>query len=128
MSRMATNEYIGTKRRLYAPADREKRIKILVEKIKHDDGKGYKCKYDKPKAPYQRVLDDNVLTPEQRDSLKAYKAKLSRLDLYRRVRKRLRKIRRIQDAYTMDKHVGKDLSPFAVKSHIGASRHPFGDG
>ena len=31
MSRMATNEYIGAKRRLYATADREKRIKMLDE-------------------------------------------------------------------------------------------------
>ena len=31
MSRMATNEYIGAKHRLYATADREKRIKMLDE-------------------------------------------------------------------------------------------------
>ena len=100
--------------------------KMLVEKTKRNDGKGYKCKYDKPKTPYQRVLDDNVLTPEQRDSLKAYKAKLSGMDLYRRVRKRLRKIRRIQDAYTMDKHAGKDLSPFAARPALALRATPSG--
>ena len=42
MSRMATNEYIGTKRRLYATADREKRIKILDEVC---ETTGYERKY-----------------------------------------------------------------------------------
>lgn len=31
MSRMATSEYIGAKRRAYAQADRVKRTRILVE-------------------------------------------------------------------------------------------------
>jgi hypothetical protein len=99
---------------------------MLVEKTKRNDGKGYKCKYDKPKTPYQRVLDDNVLTPEQKDSLKAYRSKLSGMDLYRRVRKRLRKIRRIQDAYTIDKHAGKDLSPFAARPALALCATPSG--
>ena len=42
MSRMATNEYIGAKRRLYATADRGKRIKILDEV---SETTGYKRKY-----------------------------------------------------------------------------------
>ena len=42
MSRMATNEYVGTKRRLYATADREKRIKMLDEVCKTT---GYERKY-----------------------------------------------------------------------------------
>ena len=100
--------------------------KMLVEKTKRDDGKGYKCKYDKPKTPYQRVLDDNVLTPEQKNSLKAYKARLSGMDLYRRVRKRLRKIRRIQNAYTTNKHAGKDLSPFAARPALALRATPSG--
>ena len=57
-------------------------ISLAIFSAKRNDGKGYKCKCDKPKTPYQRVLDDNVLTPEQRDTLKAYKAKLSGLELY----------------------------------------------
>jgi hypothetical protein len=100
--------------------------KMLVKKTKRDDGKGYKCKYDKPKTPYQRVLDDNVLTPEQKDSLKAYKARLSGMDLYRRVRKRLRKIRRIQNVYTMNKYAGKDLSPFAARPALALRATPSG--
>ena len=37
MSRMATNEYIGTRRRAYAQADRAKRRRIL-DKAKHAGG------------------------------------------------------------------------------------------
>ena len=57
-------------------------ISLAIFSAKLNDGKGYKCKYDKPKTPYQRLLDDNVLTPEQRDSLKAYKAKLNGKDIF----------------------------------------------
>ena len=42
MSRMATNEYIGAKRRLYATADRGKRIKMLDEVC---ETTGYERKY-----------------------------------------------------------------------------------
>ena len=100
--------------------------KMLAEKTRRDYGKGYKCRYDKPKTPYQRVLDDNVLTPEQKDSLKAYKARLSGMDLCRRVRKRLRKIRRIQNVYTMNKYAGKDLSPFAARPALALRATPSG--
>ena len=157
MSRKATNEYIGIKRRAYAQAGRAKRIRILddvcettgderkyanrlltgsrkfrehkgrgktygddvaevlkrvwreagcpcllcddwsdfrnffcpckmlVSKEKRPDGKGYKCTYDKPRTPYQRVLDEHVLTPEQEAALMAYKTRLSGMELYRRV-------------------------------------------
>ena len=83
MSRKTTNEYIGVKRRAYADAKLEKRIRILnevcettgysrkhanrlltgsrkfhelVEKIKRKDGKGYTCKYDKSQTPYAKSL------------------------------------------------------------------------
>ena len=42
MSRMVTNEYIGTKRRAYAKADRTKRIRILDEVC---ETTGYERKY-----------------------------------------------------------------------------------
>ncbi len=42
MSRMATNEYIGAKRRMYTTADRKKRIKILDEVC---ETTGYERKY-----------------------------------------------------------------------------------
>ena len=100
--------------------------KMLVEKTKRNDGKGYKCKYDKPITPYQRVLNEHVLTPKEEDALKAYRAKLSGMDLYRRVCKRLRKIRRIQEAYTKAKHDGEDLSSFAARPALALRATPSG--
>lgn len=88
---------------------------MLVSKEKHPDGKGFKCTYDKPRTPYQRVLDEHVLTPEQETALMAYKTRLSGMELYRRVVKRLRRIRRMQTAYDKAKHAGEDLSPFAAR-------------
>ena len=99
---------------------------MLVSKEKRPDGKGYKCKYDKPRTPYLRVLDEHVLTPEQETALKAYKARLSGMDLYRRVCRRLRKIRRIQAAYDKAKHAGEDLSPFAARPALALRATPSG--
>ena len=42
------------------------------------------------------------------------------MDLYRRVLKRLRKIRRIQAAYAKAKHAGEDLSPFRACPQSGS--------
>ena len=54
MSRMATNEYIGAKRRLYATADRENRIKMLDEVC---ETTGYERKYA------NRLLTGSIFTP-----------------------------------------------------------------
>ena len=99
---------------------------MLVSKEKRQDGKGYRCRYDKPRTPYRRVLDEHVLTPEQEAALKAYRARLSGMDLYRRVLKRLRKIRRIQTAYAKARHAGADLSPFAARPALALRATPSG--
>ena len=36
--------------------------KMLVAKEKRPDGKGYRCRYDAPKTPFQRLLDEGILT------------------------------------------------------------------
>jgi hypothetical protein len=100
--------------------------KMLISKIKRPDGKGYKCEYDKPKTPYQRVLEEHVLTPKQEDSLKAYKSRLSGIALYNKVLKRLCKIKRIQAAYTKAKHAGEDLSPFSSRPALALRATPSG--
>lgn len=100
--------------------------KMLVTKEKRPDGKGYRCKYNNPKTPYQRVLDEHVLTPEQESALKSYRARLSGMELYRKVRKRLRKIRRIQEAYNKAKHAGEDLSSFAAHPALALRATPSG--
>ena len=100
--------------------------KMLVSKEKRPGGKGYKCIYDKPRTPYQRVIDEHVLSPEQETALKAYRSRLSGMELYRRVLKRLRKIRRMQAAYAKAKHAGEDLSPFAARPALALRATPSG--
>jgi hypothetical protein len=72
------------------------------------------------------VLDEHVLTPEQEAALKAHRARLSGMDLYRRVLKRLRKIRRIQAAYDKARHAGEDLSSFAARPALALRATPSG--
>ena len=76
---------------------------MLVDKVKRDDSKGYSCKYDKPETPCQRVLDEHVLTPEAEASLTAYRARLHPIELRHRLEKRLRRIIRRQEEYTLSK-------------------------
>lgn len=77
--------------------------KMLIDKVKRDDGKGYRCRYDKPKTPYQRVLDEHVLTSEQETKLATHKAKMTGMELYHKVVKKLNRIKRLQADYTSDK-------------------------
>ena len=84
--------------------------KMLIDKVKREDGKGYRCRYDKPKTPYQRVLDEHILTPEQEAQLKARKATVNGMDLYHKVVKKLRRIKRIQADYTSGKFQPKASS------------------
>ena len=99
---------------------------MLVSKEKRPDGKGFKCTYDKPRTPCQRVLDEHVLTPEQETALMTQKARLGGMELYRRVVKRLRRIRRMQAAYGKAKHAGEDLSPFAARPALALCDTPSG--
>ena len=43
--------------------------KMLIGKTKRVDGKGFKCIYDTPGTPYQRVLDDPDVPEEAKDAL-----------------------------------------------------------
>ena len=78
------------------------------------------------KDPVPEGADEHVLTPEQETALMAYKTRLSGMELYRRVVKRLRKIRRIQAAYDKAKHAGEDLSPFAARPALALRATPSG--
>ena len=55
---------------------------MLLSKEKRTDGKGRKCTYDKPRTPYQRVIEEHVLTSEQEAALKAHRPRLSEIELY----------------------------------------------
>ena len=101
--------------------------KMLVSKEKRGDGKGYKCKYDSPRTPFQRVVDEHVLSPEQEAALRAYMSGLSGMELYRRVRKRLRKIRRMQESYNAAKRSGQGASSYPTTSQtLQRTQHPKG--
>ena len=100
--------------------------KMLVSKEKRGDGKGYKCKYDSPRTPFQRVVDEHVLSPEQEAALRAYMSGLSGMELYRRVRKRLRKIRRMQESYNAAKRSGQGASSSEARPALALRATPSG--
>ena len=70
--------------------------KMLVAKVKREDGKGFTCRYDKPQTPYARVLADPAVPKDTKDALRRRKERINGIELYHRILKRLRRIRRIQ--------------------------------
>lgn len=77
--------------------------KMLVEKTKRADNKGFKCVYDTPKTPYQRVLEDPNVPHEVKSAIKLRRAKLSGIDIAHRVKKKLARIKRMQEQYNRAK-------------------------
>jgi len=73
--------------------------KMLVSKIKKPSGKGFATRYDTPKTPYQRVLDDPDVADDVKDGLRKRKSEINGIELFHRLRKRLRRIRGKQEAY-----------------------------
>ena len=69
---------------------------MLVAKARRRDGKGFTCRYDKPQTPYARVLADPAAPKDAKDALRRRKARINGIELYHRILKRLRRIRRIQ--------------------------------
>ena len=89
--------------------------KMLISKEKRIDGKGFRCRYDKPKTPFERVLAEHILTPEQEARLWKLKAKFSPTELYHSCVKLHKKIVRIQKTYSAAKSRG-EVSSFASRS------------
>ena len=71
--------------------------KMLVSKVKKEDGKGYACRYDSPRTPYQRVMEEPTVSAEEKARLAAKRASLCALELRHRAKKLLRRICRRQD-------------------------------
>lgn len=71
--------------------------KMLVAKVKRKDGKGFSCRYDRPHTPYARALSDPSVPQDAKDALMRRKAKINGIELYHRVLKRLRRVRRMQN-------------------------------
>ena len=72
--------------------------KMLVSKIKKPGGKGFATRYDRPKTPYQRVLDDPDVPEDVKSTLRKRKAKINGIELFHRLTKRLRRIRAKQES------------------------------
>ena len=70
--------------------------KMLVAKVKRRDGKGFTCRYDNPQTPYARVLSAPAVPQDAKNALQRRKAKINGIELYHRILKRLRRIRRLQ--------------------------------
>ena len=84
---------------------------MLVAKEKRPDGKSFRCRYDAPKTPFQRLLDEGILSPEAEKALRERRARCSGMELYRRVRKHLRKIRRLQQEHAAAKKASSRAEP-----------------
>ena len=114
--------------------------KMLVSKVKRADGKGFRRVFDKPRTPFERVLESGVLTEEQKRKLMARKAKLNGVALLEKIKAKLAKIKRIQKKYSRDKakhgHAGApvEVADLALRAappgpsaplhgRTGASRH-----
>ena len=85
--------------------------KMLVAKVKREDGKGFTCRYDKPQTPYARVLADPSVPKDAKDALRRRKEKINGIEFYHRILKRLRRIRRIQS-------LSDEPSPVPVSSAL----------
>ncbi len=61
---------------------------MLVEKKKRPDGKGYRCRYDRPRTPAQRAMECGVLTPEQTRKIQKVLAETNVVHLVELIQKR----------------------------------------
>ena len=101
---------------------------VKAEQLSHEDvtGVGYGiCTFYPGEEDGTRHFLDQYLG-KQEAALKTQRSRLSGMELYRRVIKRLRKIRRIQAAYDKAKHAGEDLSPFAARPALALRATPSG--
>ncbi len=78
-------------------------------KEKRVNAKGYRCRYDKPQTPFNRLLKEHILTPEKKARLHQLKAKYSSTELYHSIAKLLKKIVRIQKSYDAAKPRSRGL-------------------
>jgi hypothetical protein len=76
---------------------------MLVAKEKRPDGKRYKCVYDRPRTPYQRLLEENVLPEKDKAVLARRRKKLVGVELLYRIKKKLKRVKRLQEEYNTAK-------------------------
>lgn len=73
--------------------------KMLISKIKKPSGKGFATRYDAPKTPYMRVLEDPNVEESVKTALRKRKSEINGIALFHQLKKRLRRIRAKQEAY-----------------------------
>ena len=81
--------------------------KMLISKKKRSDGKGFRCIYDKPRTPFERVLEEGVLDERKRTELIARRNSLNGIELHHKVVKKLKRIKRLQEEYNRQKAKGR---------------------
>ena len=71
---------------------------MITRRAKKDKSKGFGKRYDKPRLPAQRVLDENVVSDAREAQIKARIEKTNGIELYRFVLRRWSRILRKQRA------------------------------
>ena len=62
-------------------------------------GAKVKKKYDKPKTPYQRIIECPTVSEEVKEKLRATKATLNPFELQARLQEKLASFHKLNDAY-----------------------------
>lgn len=83
--------YLGPLKNFYTPC--------LKLKSKERIGSKIKKKYDKPKTPYQRVLESGALTIKQKEILINIKSKINPFKLQKELNEKLKEFYRILENY-----------------------------
>lgn len=70
--------------------------KMLISKEKRENGKGFRCVYDDPQTPLDRLLSSGVLSEKAAEKLILQKKKTSAIELLDKIKRLLRKIINLQ--------------------------------
>ena len=95
--------------------------KMLVSKVKKEDGKGFVCRYDSPRTPYQRVMEEPTVSDDEKARLTARRGTMCALELRHRAKRLLRRICRRQDELSAARRrlppaAGDGSSPASLRS------------
>ena len=70
--------------------------KLLTSKEKRKNGKGFRCVYDDPKTPLERLLSSGALSEKEAEKLISQKEKTSAIELLDKIKRLLRKTINLQ--------------------------------
>ena len=69
---------------------------MLISKEKRENGKGFRCVYDDPKTPLERLLSSGALSEKEAEKLISQKEKTSAIELLDKIKRLLRKTINLQ--------------------------------